>query len=215
MLSFSILGAYLVGKMNCRKCHILEESLKWREKFTDMLLDELRKQDDRVCDLEDKLREQGGDDREGRTIRPDERHGRQLHDARLCSVLAPVHSDNRLERHLMTDQEKNGEAMSEWRPTEDWENPWSGPDVVVEFNKTLMALRTADGTTPERVLAEDRRDIYEAGADAIVVALKLRGERWVIGGSCDCGSPDGVAVDSLTVSGKSGTLVFIPDEKKC
>ena len=50
MPSFSILGAYLVGKMNCRKCRILKESLKWREKFTDMLLDELRKQDDRVCD---------------------------------------------------------------------------------------------------------------------------------------------------------------------
>lgn len=57
-----------------------------------------------------------------------------------------------------------------WRP-ENWENPWSNPDVVVEFDKNFMAMRTADGTAPERVWAEDRRDIYEFGADAMLRGL--------------------------------------------
>lgn len=57
-----------------------------------------------------------------------------------------------------------------YRP-KNWKNPWSNPSIVVEFDKNFMAMRTADGTTPERVLAEDRRDIYEAGADTMLMGI--------------------------------------------
>ncbi len=97
--------------------------------------------------------------------------------------------------------------MSEWRP-EGWKNPWSNPDVIVEFDKHLMAMRTADGTTPERVLAEDRRDIYEAGANAILAALRDCTD------SCHTGRGSFTRMaEYLSLFCNPGTLVFIPDEE--
>ena len=87
--------------------------------------------------------------------------------------------------------------MSKWRPEGWFDTVHHRPDEEGD-----------DG-----VYESDWDDGYEAGADAMLAALKLRGEHWEIGGSCDCGSPDGAAVDNLTVSGKSGTLVFIPDKE--
>ena len=93
--------------------------------------------------------------------------------------------------------------MSEWRP-EGWKNPWSNPDVIVEFDKHLMAMRTADGTTPERVLAEDRRDIYEAGANAMLTALRA-------------GHPCHVNAEGMSITFPlgviKGSFVFIPDKE--
>lgn len=90
--------------------------------------------------------------------------------------------------------------MADWRP-DGWGNPWSSPDAIVEFDKNLMALRTADGTAPERVLAEDRRDIYEAGASAMLAALREQhGVRY-----------EGGTVAFNRLNGEHGTLVFIPD----
>ena len=43
--------------MKCETCKILKAMLKHREKIYDMLLGELERQDNRVCDLEDELRE--------------------------------------------------------------------------------------------------------------------------------------------------------------
>ncbi len=53
----------------------------------------------------------------------------------------------------------------------DWENPWNDPKNIVKFDKNFMSMRTKDGTSPEDVMRQDRRDIYEAGADAMLEAL--------------------------------------------
>ena len=86
--------------------------------------------------------------------------------------------------------------MSKWRPKR-WNNPWSNPDVIVEFDKNFMAMRTADGTTPERVLAEDRRDIFEFGADAMLEALTIA-----------------LFEKKLKVRRRKGVLRLIPNDKE-
>ena len=58
-----------------------------------------------------------------------------------------------------------------WRP-DNWGNPWNDPKNVVEFCQEFMDMRTADGTSPEDIMRQDRRDIYEYGADQMLKALE-------------------------------------------
>ncbi len=63
-----------------------------------------------------------------------------------------------------------GEAMSEWRPG-DWENPYGEVAVADDFDKEPTMLLSL-------------RPVFEAGADAIVAALreeakKMSPEEWL------------------------------------
>ncbi len=72
--------------------------------------------------------------------------------------------------------------MSEWRP-DDWKNPYSG----VEF-------------------ADWAESLWEAGADAIVVALREQGGRVKIEDTY-------VSINVSFYQGSRGHLVFIPDKE--
>ena len=77
--------------------------------------------------------------------------------------------------------------MSEWRPG-DWENPYGEVAVADDFDKEPTMLLSL-------------RPVFEAGADAILAALReqdIREFETLVGG----------------VDGRpSGTLVFIPDKE--
>ena len=90
-----------------------------------------------------------------------------------------------------------------------FKNPWGNPDVTVEFDKNFMAIRTADGTTSERVFAEDRRDIYEAGADAMLEGLKTESDKQKTAWSL-IGEMMGNAMANQR--NPKGSWVFIPDD---
>ncbi len=97
---------------------------------------------------------------------------------------------NAVAKHLSKGADRGGE-MSEWRPEEGWDNPW----------QDILAL------SPDKQTQYLLDNIYEAGADAIVAALKEQSTRVDIG------------VEKGTINlpfhgGSHGFVVFIPDEKE-
>ncbi|KKK56728.1 hypothetical protein LCGC14_3061600 [marine sediment metagenome] len=87
----------------------------------------------------------------------------------------------------MTDQEKNGEAMSEWRP-EGWVQPYG----------------IGDETPPMA---------YETGADAILAALRAEVPDGSFGHRNEA-DDNGFYDAIISVQTVPGRLVFIPDEKE-
>ena len=98
---------------------------------------------------------------------------------------------------------------NKWRPKE-WKNPWNDPKNVVKFSKEAMNVRTKDGTSPEDVMRQDRRDIYEAGADAMLGMLKkdatyMNGDTII--------PAQGEYPEIHCPGGMVGWLVFIPNKE--
>ena len=86
-----------------------------------------------------------------------------------------------------------GEAMSEWRPEEGWENPYGTELVRGNFSDGREYVHDP----------EPEHDAYEAGADAMLEALREdHGVRY-----------EGGTVAFHRLNNEHGTLVFIPDEE--
>ena len=94
----------------------------------------------------------------------------------------------------MTDQEKNGEAMSEWRPEEGWD----------EQVKTRLKDLSFDAMVASLENSEYYRNIYEAGADAILAVLREY-PIFIV-------EVQGITFQAVTCNQfTNGRLVFIPD----
>jgi len=115
--------------------------------------------------------------------------------------------------------------MSEWRP-DGWENPSTEEYLEAHgwrLDKTTLRWLKPDGDGHDLIpydVSVERRYAYEAGADAIVAALKEGGVYgqytegiyegpWIVG---DDGTYFDIS-DVVSDENKKGYLVFIPDKE--
>lgn len=89
-----------------------------------------------------------------------------------------------------------------WRPKEGWINPYKDADLIDEARLTF---KLKDGTL---LLGRDKimREIaYEAGADAMLEALRKQGHRVFL---------EDIKVSIPIIEQGAGYLVFIPDKEE-
>ncbi len=101
--------------------------------------------------------------------------------------------------------------MSEWRPA-NWENPSTEESLEAHgwrLDKTTLRWLKPDGDGHDLIpydVSVERRYAYEAGADAIVAALKEQSTR------VDTGVEKGT-INLPFHGGSHGFVVFIPDKE--
>ena len=111
--------------------------------------------------------------------------------------------------------------MSEWRP-EGWENPSTEESLEAHgwrLDKTTLRWLKPDGDGHDLIpydVSVERRYAYEAGADAMLAALKGAGTTGEFYfnkiGEIKCSGAYANGDTPLSLF-REGTVIFIPDEK--